>query len=98
MKRKELKRRGRAVLKKHLPLLILCCFILGFFGVEYASSFSSLKSGAQEIYLLTHPDEMEKEIEKVEEGDQAIITSFGYHNGALDVLANFYVNGPDPDM
>lgn len=93
MKRKDLKRNARRVVKKKYISMIILCFLLAFFGIEYGSTIEETSSGFKQIYLFTHPDELAKQEEKqliaegkTEEEAVAQVTEFGYNAGILDVF------------
>lgn len=90
MNRKELKRTGKQTFKKNYVLVLLLCVLLGMLKISYTSSFNSLRSGANTVYLFTHPDALQEKVEdavvQAVEEDPTIVTEVGYSDGLVDVI------------
>lgn len=90
MKRKEMKKNARAVIKKHYILFVLTCLLLALSGVEFTDSLSFARSETTEVESAADPSDLEKRITAlVESGhaDDNIVTSVGYNDGLVDVFA-----------
>ncbi len=48
----EMKAKARNTLKRHYFMIIICCLLVGFLGLEYVSSIESIKYDASLVYQL----------------------------------------------
>lgn len=103
MKRKELKKQAKVVLKKHYILLMIACLVAAFIGSEFALSISvsSLQSDMTEStielsdnYMENKLDEVEseneKKLEEIENSETDKDNMLGRTNGVFSSIINMF--------